>query len=102
MSYNKTIASVNVTVLRLTNPDVNLKRMHQLYEKRINILFRILTFAKPECDNVLQPEPRSGEGCNTFSHEGLVNVDIRKRMLYRHCYIPSFQAQAVPNNFNKL
>ena len=54
-----------------------------------NILFRILTFAKPECGNVLQPEPRSGEGCNTLSHEGLANVNIRKRMLYRHCYIPS-------------
>ena len=50
---------------------------------------------QPECDNVLQPEPRSGEGCNTLSHEGLANVNIRKRMLYRHCYIPSFQAQAV-------
>ena len=24
-------ASVNITILRLTNPDVNLKRMHQLY-----------------------------------------------------------------------
>ena len=44
MSYNKTIGafflesdvhlgfpSVNITVLGLTNPDVNLKRMHQLY-----------------------------------------------------------------------
>ena len=27
-------------------------------------------FAKPECDNVLQPEPRSDEGCNTLSHKG--------------------------------
>ena len=25
------IASVNITILRLTNPDVNLKRMNQLY-----------------------------------------------------------------------
>ena len=40
----------------------------------------------------------SSEGCNTLSHEGLANVNIRKRMLYRHCYIPSFQAHAVPNN----
>ena len=31
-----------------------------------------------------------------------LNVNIRKRMLYRHCYIPSFQAQAVPNNFIQL
>ena len=23
-------------------------------------------------------------------------------MLYRHCYIPSFQPQAVPNNFIQL
>ena len=65
------------------------------------MLFRILTFAKPECD-VLQPEPRSGEGSNALSHEGLANVNIRKRMLYRHCYIPSFQAQAVPNYFIQL
>ena len=57
--------------------------------KRIKILFRVSTFAKPECDNVLQPDPRSGEGCNTLLHEGFANVDTRKRMLYRHCYIPS-------------
>ena len=56
-------------------------------------------FAKPECDNVLQPEPQRGEGFNILSHEGLANVNIRKRMLYRHCYIPSFHAQAVPNIF---
>ena len=65
-----------------------------------NILLRILTFAKPERDNVLQSEQRSGEGCNTLSHEGLENVNIRKRMLYRHCYIPFFQA--VQNNFIQL
>ena len=28
--------------------------------------------------------------------------DIRKSMLYRHCYIHSFQAQAVPNNVIQL
>ena len=33
---------------------------------------------------MLQPEQRSGEGCNTLSHEGLANVNIRKGMLYRH------------------
>ena len=27
-------------------------------------------FGKPECD-VLQPEPHSGEACNTLSHKGL-------------------------------
>ena len=26
-----TSASVNITILRLANPDVNLKRLHQLY-----------------------------------------------------------------------
>ena len=31
----------------------------------------VLTFAKPECDNMLQLEPRSGKGCNTLLHEGL-------------------------------
>ena len=30
-----------------------------------------LTFAKPECDNVLQFEPRNSEGCNTLLYEGL-------------------------------
>ena len=29
-------------------------------------------------------------------------VDIRKRMLYRHVYISSLQAQAVPNNLIQL
>ena len=46
-------------------------------------------FAKPECDDVLQPEPRSGEGCNTLSHSGLAIVNTQKRMLYRHCYFLS-------------
>ena len=60
-----------------------------------NILFRVLTFAKPECDNVLQPDPRSGEGCNTLVHSGLANVNTRKRLLYCHCHIhvPSFLVQ---------
>ena len=51
---------------------------------------------------MLQPEPRSSKGFNTLSHEGLTNVYIRKRMLYRHCYIPSFQALAVPNYLIQL
>ena len=38
-------------------------------------------FGKPECD-VLQPEPHSGEACNTLSHKGLTNVNIQKGMLY--------------------
>ena len=70
--------------------------------KRIKHSFPYIKFAKPECDNVLQPEMRSGEGCNTLSHEGLANVNMPKRMLCRHCYIPSFQAQAVPNNLIQL
>ena len=43
-------------------------------------------FGKPECD-VLQPEPYSGEACNTLSHKGLTNVNIQKGMLYCHSYI---------------
>ena len=30
-----------------------------------NILFHVLTFAKPECDNVLQPEPRTYNRINS-------------------------------------
>ena len=62
MSYNKTIgvfclvkrinqqfekdvhlssASVNITVLWLTDPDVNLKRMHQLYKIGITHVFLV-------------------------------------------------------------
>ena len=48
---------------------------------RIKILFRVLMFGKPECD-VLQPEPHSGEACNTLSHKSLTNVNIQKGMLY--------------------
>ena len=36
-------------------------------------------FGKPECD-VLQPEPHSGEACNTLSHKVLTNVNIQKGM----------------------
>ena len=48
----------------------------------ITFFLRILTFAKPECDNVLQPSPLRGSSCNTLSHSGLANVNIRKRMFY--------------------
>ena len=44
--------------------------------------FSVLMFSKPKCDNVLQPEPLSSEGCNTLSHEGLANVNTWKRMFY--------------------
>ena len=47
-----------------------------------NILVRVLTFAKPECHNVLQPSLIRGSGCNTLSHSGLANVNIRKGKLY--------------------
>ena len=40
-------------------------------------------FAKPKGNNVLQPEPRSGEGCNTLLPEGLANVNA----LGKECYI---------------
>ena len=37
-------------------------------------------FARLECYDVLQPEPQSGEGCNTLLHEGL--------LIYgKECYI---------------
>ena len=38
---------------------------------------------------MLQPDPRSGEGCITLLHSGFakVHVDTQKRILYRH--IPS-------------
>ena len=32
----------------------------------------------------------SGEDCNTLLQEGVANVIIRFKILYRHCYIPSF------------
>ena len=35
-------ASVNITVLGLTNPDVNLKRMHQLYNVSTNIYWQVI------------------------------------------------------------
>ena len=46
-------------------------------------------FAKPNCDNVLQPEPLSCEGFSTLSPSGLTNVNTWKGMLYRHYYIYS-------------
>ena len=51
-------------------------------------VFSVLTFAKLMCDNVLQPEPRSGEGCNTLSHKDLENINTWKRMFYPLIAIP--------------
>ena len=56
-------------------------------------------FGKPECD-VLQPEPHSGEACNTLSHKGLTNVNIQKGMLYCHCYIVGLLGYCIGGNFN--
>ena len=73
---------------------------------RIKHSFPCIKFAKPECDNVLQPDPRSGEGCNTLIHEGFAKVNTRKRLLYRHCYIPSFLVKVFTiqskNNLSKF
>ena len=40
--------------------------------KKINIILCISTFAsaKPECDDVLQPDTRISEGCSTLLYEG--------------------------------
>ena len=56
------------------------------------ILFRVSTFAKPECDNVFQPDPRSDEGCNallTIITRGLLQTLIHGKecSVYRHRYI---------------
>ena len=56
-------------------------------------------FGKPECD-VLQPEPHSGEACNTLSHKGLTNVNIQKGMLYCHLYIIGLLGYSKGGNFN--
>ena len=52
-----------------------------LCNKWKNILFRVLTLAKIKCDNVLQPEQHSGEGCNTLSHEDLGNMNPEKNVI---------------------
>ena len=36
------------------------------------------------------------------THGCFTTVNIRKRMLYRHCYISFLQAHAVPNNLIQL
>ena len=40
----------------------------KLYNNDDITFFSFLIFAKPECDNVLQPSPLRGSGCNTLSH----------------------------------
>ena len=44
--------------------------------------FSVLTFAKPKCDNVLQPSPLCGLGSNTLSHSAWQMLIHRKE-----CYI---------------
>ena len=55
--------------------------------KKINIILCVSTFAKPECDNVLQPDPRISEGCSTLLDEGFAKecnsaIIIYKCLLY--------------------
>ena len=52
------------------------------------IFFRVSTFAKPSCNNVLQPSSLRGSGCNTLPHSGLANVETRKRMFYPLIAVP--------------
>ena len=54
----------------------------KVYNNGDKTFFSVSTFAKPECDNVLQPSPLRGSGCNTLSHSGLANVDSQKSMFY--------------------
>ena len=62
---------------------VNLDILPACFNKRIKHSFRVLTFAKPECDNVLQQDPRSGEDYNILLHEGLQTLIHGKD----NCYI---------------
>ena len=55
-------------------------------------------FGKPECD-VLQPEPHSGEACNTLSHKSLTNVIERNVILSLLCIIGLF-GYCKGGNFN--
>ena len=52
------------------------------YNNDDKTFFSILTFAKPECDNVLQPSTLRGSGCYILSHTGLANVNKREKMFY--------------------
>ena len=98
------IGAIGSTDQKMPKYDPEIQFRIQLHNKTIKHSFPYINinFAKSACDSVLQPEPRSRECCNTLSHEGLAHVNIRKRMLYCHCYIPFFQAQAAPNNFIQL
>ena len=47
-------------------------------------IFCILTFVMPSCDNVLEPSPFRGSGCNTLSHLGRYYSE--KNVLSSECY----------------
>ena len=53
---------------------------------------------RSECDNVLQPEPRSGEGCYTLSHEGLAKVNTEKNVISSLLYTFLSNTQGLNGN----
>ena len=56
-------------------------------------------FGKPECD-VLQPEPHSGEACNTLSHKGLTNEHTERHVILPLLYIIGLLGYCKGGNFN--
>ena len=58
-------------------------------------------FAKPECDNVLQPSPLPSSGCNTLSRSGLANVNLRKR-IFNLLVIQPTKKEIKPSTFQFL
>ena len=55
--------------------------------KKINFILCVSTFAKPECDNVLQPDSGISEGCSTlldesFAKECNIAITLYKYLLY--------------------
>ena len=64
--------------------------------KKINIILCISTFAKPECDNVLQPDPRTSEGCSTLLDEGFTK-DCNSAIILYKCLLYNLRL-TFPNN----
>ena len=64
--------------------------------KKINIILCISTFAKPECDNVLQPDPRISEGCSTLLDEGFA-TDCNSAIILYKCLLYNLRL-TFPNN----
>ena len=58
-------------------------------------------FGKPECD-VLQPEPHSGEACNTLSRKGLTNKRqyTERNVILSLLYIIGLFGYCKGGNFN--